>query len=130
VLAKANQRLVVSKQHCKKMDGRDLVRCYYQGSMGPGLFLVSRMGSENSGAVLIVDQRGLSPAGGVYIDAIMEALDGSLNSDARRLLYNQLLTEFAMSFQKGGQIRKKSSELNYGLTTDDKATIFEAAHVD
>jgi hypothetical protein len=59
--------------------------------MGPGLWVITIPNSQNSQAMLIVDQRGLSPAGGVYIGAIMEALDDSLNAESRRQFYNQLL---------------------------------------
>ena len=125
VAAKTNQGLVSAKQNCTEGDG--FTRCYYRSSMGPGISQITKAGSQNVQAIVIVDRRGLSPAGGVYISVIMEALDSSLNVDARRQFYNQLLQEFASGFQKGGIIQKSSRELKYVLSTDERFTIFSVS---
>ncbi len=81
--------------------------------------------------MVIVDTYGLSPAGGVYIDVMMEAFDTSLDTDARKKFYNKLLGDFAGSFQKGGKIEIDSGKLKYVLHSlpDKKLTIFGVSHV-
>lgn len=128
VVAKTNQRLVSTKQDCT--EGNGFTRCYYRASLGPGISPITKAGSQNVQTIVVVDQRGLSPAGGVYIGAIMEALDSSLNAESRQQFYNQLLQQFATSFQGGGMIQKSSGELKYILNTDEKFTMFAVSHVD
>jgi hypothetical protein len=128
VVAKTNQQLVATKKDCTEGDG--FTRCYYRSGFGPGLSPITKAGSQNAQTIVMVDQRGLSPAGGVYIGAVMEALDSSLNAEARKPFYNQLLGDFASSFEKGGVVQKSSAELKYILSTDEKFTIFGVSHVD
>jgi hypothetical protein len=130
IAAKTNPGLVFAKRNCKEGDG--FTNCYYKSSAGPGISEITKAGSQNVQAIFIADPRvtvdpgGLSPAVGVYLSVIMEALDGSLNGDARHQFYNQLLQEFASAFEKGGIIQKSSGKLKYSLSvsTDKKLTIF------
>src|SRR5712664_4183031 len=81
VLRKDTPQLVAGKQNCTDEGGSR--RCHYRSSSGPGINMISSGGSPNVQAIVIVDRRGMTPAGGVYISAIMEAFDTSLDAEAR-----------------------------------------------
>jgi hypothetical protein len=126
IVSKTTPKLVAVKQNCSEEGGA--LRCHYRNSSGPGINLITKSGSRNVQAIVIVDQRGLSPAGGVYIGVIMEAFDTSLNVEARKQFYNKLLGEFASNFQKGGLVQMNTSELKYVLSTDERFTIIGVSH--
>jgi hypothetical protein len=125
IVRKTNEGLVAAKDKCEEQG--DARRCIYRSSSGPSVHLMFSTASPNVQVIVIGDARGLSPAGGVYIGAIMEAFDTSLNAEARKQFYNKLLAEFAGSFERGGQVQMSSEGLTYALFTTEKLTIFSVS---
>ena len=126
VLRKSAPQFVAAKQSCADEGGGR--RCRYRSNSGPGVNMISKGGSPNVQAIVIVDRRGMTPPGGIYIDAIMQAFDTSLDASGRKQFYNNLLGDFASSFEKGGIMQKSSGKLRYVLSTDEKFTIIGVSH--
>jgi len=126
VLRKDAPQFVAAKQNCADEGGGR--RCHYRSNSGPGINMISKDGLPNVQAVVIIDRRGMTPAGGIYIDAIMEAFDTSLDASGRKQFFNNLLGDFASSFEKGGIVQKSSGKLRYVLSTDEMFTIIGVSH--
>jgi hypothetical protein len=121
IVRKTNEGLVAAKVNCEQQGGSE--RCIYRGSAGPNLHVIFGSGSPNVQVILIADARGLSPAGGAYIGAIMEAFDTSLDAQARMQFYDKLLDQSAGSLQNGGQAQMSSAKFSYALYTNERLTI-------
>ena len=125
IVRQTNEGLVAAKDKCEEQAGSR--RCIYRSSTGPAVHLIFSTESPNVQVIVLADARGLSPAGRVYIGAIMQAFDTALTAEARTQLYDKLLGEFASSFEKGGQVQMSSGELMYALFTTERLTIFSVS---
>ena len=121
IARKTDEGLVAEKQGCEEQGGTS--RCIYRSAAGPAINLISAGASPDVQVIVIADARGLSAAGGLYLGAIMEAFDASLDADARRQFYNKLLGEFATSFPGGGQVQMSSGGFMYVLYTTERLTV-------
>jgi hypothetical protein len=118
---KTNDALVVAKTTCEEQNGSQ--RCIYRSSSGPNIHVFFSVINPNAQTILVADARGLSSAGKLYMDAILQAFDPSLDAEARSQFQSKLLTQSATSLQNGGQAQMSAGKLNYALYTNDKLTI-------
>jgi len=121
IVGRANHDLVATKRACEEQNGSQ--RCIYRGGLGPNIYVFFSAATPDVQVILIADGRGLSPAGCVYIDAIMEAFDTSLDADMRTRFYNRLIEEAVSSAENGGHVQLVTDALTYSLFTNDKLTI-------
>ena len=126
VLRKSTPQLVAAKQNCSDEDGSR--RCHYRSSSGPGINMISNGKAAKVQAIVIVDQRGMSPAGGVYLGAIMEAFDTSLDENGRKRFFNDLVGEFVKAPGKA-TTQKNSDKLKYVLSANERFLIIGVSHV-
>jgi hypothetical protein len=122
-----NLNLVAKKQSCgEEKDGS--TSCRYRSAGGPGINFVTNAGSKDIQAVVMVDVGGLSPAGGVYIDLMMEAFDKSLDDEGRKKLFNALINKWfeksSANVNRDEPVVMQSGELQYVLTPGQDLTIF------
>ena len=123
IVAKINADLVAKKLDCMVESGSRA--CYYRSATGPGLNFVANEGSASVKTIVIVDARGLSPSGRIYINAVMEAFDPSLAAaDTRRKFFDDLLAKAAASTGKTGTFNVTSGDLKYVYSWADKDVIF------
>jgi hypothetical protein len=121
IVGRSNKDLLAIKRTCEEQNGSQ--RCIYRGGLGPNIHVFFSPASPNVQVILIADGRGLSPAGCVYIGAIMEAFDTSLDADRRTQFYNRLVDEAVASTEKGGQVQLTTDGLSYSLFTNERLTI-------
>jgi hypothetical protein len=121
IVRKTHEELVAAKQTCEAQGASE--RCIYRASSGPNIHVFFTSGLPNVQTILIADTRGLSPAGNVYMDAIMEAFDASLDAAARKDFHAKLIDASAPSLQNGGQAQLSSAGFAYSLFTNEKLTM-------
>jgi hypothetical protein len=128
IVRRTHEELVAAKQTCEAQGGSE--RCIYRASSGPNIHVFFTSGLPNVQTILIADARGLSPAGNVYMDAVMEAFDSSLDAAARKQFQTKLIDASAGSLQNGGQAQLSSASFVYSLFTNEKLTmiIVSGAH--
>ena len=93
VVVKTDPAMVAKKQDCVNEGGG--LTCHYRGNHGPGINLMSREGAASVKAVVLIDVPGLSVNGTLYVLAMMEALDGSMDAGRRSVFFNKLIGDFA-----------------------------------
>jgi hypothetical protein len=121
IVDRDNHDLLATKRACEEQNGSQ--RCIYRGGLGPNIYVFFSAAAPSVQVILIADGRGLSPAGCVYIAAIMEAFDTSLDADKRRRFYNRLVEEAVSSAEKGGHVQLVTDGLTYSLYTTDELTV-------
>jgi hypothetical protein len=122
IVGKINQNLVVEKLSCTD-GGGEYRNCFYVSKRGPGIAFLSRRGSSSVDIIVIGDQSGMSPAGGAYLEAVMEAFDTSLDDDQRKDFYTRFLRQFSRSWKDGGTgtFQMASTKLKYLLSWNDRS---------
>jgi len=121
IVVKTDPAMVAKKQDCVNEGGS--LTCHYRGSHGPGINLISREGASSVKAVVLIDVPGLSVDGTLYILAMMEALDGSMDPDKRSAFFNKLIEQFAAA-SPSGQLQMASTGMKYILSWEEKYCIF------
>jgi hypothetical protein len=124
---KTNDALVVAKTTCEEQNGSQ--RCIYRSSTGPNIHVFFSIANPKAQTILVADARGLSSAGKLYMDAILQTFDPSLDAEARAQFQSKLLAQSAASLQNGGQAQMSAGRLNYALYTNDKLTIISITRV-
>ena|SRR5579862_3697183 len=121
IVGRDNHDLLAVKRTCEEQNGSQ--RCVYRGGLGPNIYLFFTAATPNVQVILIADGRGLSPAGCVYIDAIMEAFDTSLDAGNRKRFYDRLVEEALSTAENGGHVQLVTDGMTYSLYTNDDLTI-------
>jgi hypothetical protein len=122
IVVKTDPAMVAKKQDCANEGGS--LTCHYRGNHGPGINLMSREGASSVKAVVLIDVPGLSVDGTLYVLAMMEALDGSMDADKRSTFFNKLIGEFAAGSPSGGRLEMASPGMKYVLSWEERYCIF------
>jgi hypothetical protein len=125
VVRRTNESLVAAKVNCEEQNGSR--RCIYRGAAGPNIHVFFTTVSPIVQTILVADARGVSAAGKAYMDAILQAFDPSLDTEARTRFESRLLEESAASLQNGGQAQMSTGKLTYALYTNEKLTIISVS---
>lgn len=121
IVVKTDPAMVAKKQDCVNEGGS--LTCHYRSNHGPGINLMSRQGASSVKAVVLVDVPGLSVDGTLYVLAMMEALDESMDTDKRSKFFNKLIEQFAAG-SPSGRLEMASTGMKYVLSWEEKYCIF------
>jgi hypothetical protein len=121
IVVKTDPAMVAKKQDCVNEGGS--LTCHYRGNHGSGINLMSREGASSVKAVVLVDVPGLSVDGTLYVLAMMEALDESMDADKRSKFFNKLIEQFAAG-SPTGRLEMASTGMKYVLSWEEKCCIF------
>jgi hypothetical protein len=84
---------------------------------------MSREGASSVKAVVLIDVPELSVDGTLYMMAMMEALDGSMDADKRSTFFNKMIGQFAAG-SPSGRLEMASPAMKYVLSWEEKYCIF------
>ena len=122
IVVKTDPAMVAKKQDCVNEGGG--LTCHYRGNHGPGINLMSREGASSVKAVVLIEVPELSVNGTLYVLAMMEALDGSMDADKRSMFFNKMIEQFAAGPPSGGRLEMASPGMKYVLSWEEKYCIF------